>query len=226
MQLLTDYHQWYDGIFDAEPPVFHRQAFSRGGLSKRQQFALFESLSLSVPRHGVVRELAAVLTAPALDCPLPPEAVAEVRVVVYVDELAHGGRGKRLLPLAEALASCPDAYGSLFHPSAAGARAVRLARFGRLAFWLEQRGQTGDWRSNREDSERVLSRCRTGSPNPIPRVLWAIDFVASAVGLLAVDFNTAPDLTTLGESRVLEPGEVAEELAWVQRAHPEHLRQF
>jgi hypothetical protein len=99
-------------------------------------------------------------------------------------------------------------------------------RFGRLILWLDQRGRTDDWRSNREDAERVLDRRRTDSPNPIPRVLWAIDFVVSATGLLAVDFNTAPDLTTAGEAGRLEAAEVAEELAWAQRTHPEHLRQF
>ena len=228
MQLLTDYPQWYDGIFDASPPVFHRQAFTRGGLSKRRQFALFESLGLPVPRHGVVREVVSALTTPALGCPLPPEAVAELRLVVYVDEFAHGGNGKRLLPLAEALVAFPEAYSSVFHlpPPGGRARTFRLARVGRLVFWLEQRGEAGDWRSNRQDTERVVSCRRTELPNPIPRVLWAIDFVVSADGLLAVDFNTAPDLSTLGECGVLDTKDVAAELEWAQRMTPDLLRQF
>lgn len=228
MQLLTDYAQWYDGIFDATPPEFHRRAFTRGGLSKRRQFELFDSLGLAVPRHGTVRDLGAALTAASLGCPPPPEALAEVRLVVYLDELAHAGEGKQLVTLAEAQTRFPDAYASVFQspPSGAGGRSLRLARLGSRVFWLEQRSESGDWRSNRRDVERVLSRHRSECPNPIPRVLWAIDFVVSEGGLLAVDFNTAPDLSTLGEAGVLTSEEVAAELDFAQRTNPEHLSQF
>jgi hypothetical protein len=57
-------------------------------------------------------------------------------------------------------------------------------------------------------------------------VLWAIDFLPAADGLLAVDFNTAPDLTTLGETGALSADAVAAELAWVWETNPEHLAQF
>lgn len=226
MRLVTDYRQWYDGIFNEAPPVFHRQAFTAGGLTKRRQFALFESLGLRVPRHGTVRELVAQLASASLGFPPPPEALADLRLVVYLDELAHRGEGKQLLPLNEAAAAYPERYGAVFHPPQTTGKAWRLARLGRLSFWLEQQARSGDWRSNRDDSERLLGRCRTDAPNPIPRALWAIDFVVSPDGLLAVDFNTAPDLAILGETGALAPSEVADELAWVSQTHPEQLAQF
>ncbi len=226
MQLLTDYSQWYDGSFDGTPPLFERHAFTRGGLPKRGQFRLFESLGLGVPRHGLVRELAAVLAPELLGLRVPTEIQTDLQLVVYLDELAHRGEGKRLLPVTEALQSYPEHYASVFHPPAGAAVTFRLVRLGRLAFWLRQEGQGDAWRSNRRDSERVLCRQAASLPNPIPRVLWAIDFLSTPHGLLAIDFNTAPELSTLGESGLLEPGEVAAELNHAAQLHPAHLRQF
>lgn len=226
MQLLTDHPQWYDGIFDGTPPVFERQAFTRGGLPKSRQFRLFESLGLGVPRYGLVRELAAALAPEVLGLRAPDEIQTDLRLVVYLDEFAHRGEGKRLLPLAEAVRSYPEHYASVFHPPVGPAVTFRLVRLGRLAFWLRQEGQGDTWRSNQRDVERVLSRQPAGTPHPIPRVLWAIDFLSTAGGLLAIDFNTAPELSTLGESGLLESGEVAAELHHAAKFHPQHLRQF
>ena len=49
MKLLSDYAQWYDQAFDGEGLEFQRMAFTRGGLSKREQFALFDRLGLHSP---------------------------------------------------------------------------------------------------------------------------------------------------------------------------------
>jgi hypothetical protein len=226
MRVLTDYTQWYDGIFDAEPPVFHRQAFTSGGLSKRRQFALFESLGWRTPMHGLVRDLARRLGAPLAGQAPPREAWDQVRLVVYLDELAHRGEGKALLPLAEACERYPHCYASVFHAAAVPATVYRLVRFGRWGGWILQSGPVEAWRSNRDDTERVLVLQRTDAANPIPRVLWAVDFIAGPEGLLALDFNTAPDLEVLGETGALTVRDVADELRWAASAAPEHLRQF
>ncbi len=58
------------------------------------------------------------------------------------------------------------------------------------------------------------------------RVLWAVDFIPSAEGLLAVDFNTAPDLTALGESGLLTAKEVRAELEAAALISPACMAQF
>lgn len=223
MRILTDFAQWYDGIFDAEGPTFHRMAFTRGGLPKREQLALFERLGLSTPPHGRVRELAAI------EAPFGGSARwrREVSCVVYEDELAHQGQGKRLVSLAEALDSHPDAYASLYFPPRSGAGGVNLrhARVGRVGAWIRQVSRD-DWRSNQHDEEEVLERTTHREPSPIPRVLWAIDFLPTPSGLLAIDLNTAPDLDSLGESGLLTADEIRVELERASAETPTWLAQL
>ena len=225
MKLCTDFAQWYDPAFNDKGPEFHRMAFTRGGLAKRGQFALFDRLGLRSPPHGPVRELAARNHLP--DAWQFPGAAwsAEVDAVVYLDELQHGGNGKVKMPLAEAVANHPDHYATLFVPSTNPAVILRHVRFGRLGFWLRQQGGE-DWRSNRADHETVVGRSAHAEPNPLPRVLWAIDFLPAATGLLAIDFNTAPDLATLAEAGVVTVDEFLAELQFAAVAAPESLRQF
>lgn len=225
MKLLTDFAQWYDSLFNGEGPEFQRMAFTRGGLAKREQFALFERLGLRSPPHGLVRELASRPHLPDA-WQLPGAAwTAEVEVVVYLDELQHAGNGKVKLPLAEALARHPGHYATLFVPLANPAVILRHVRFGRLGFWLRQQGGE-DWRSNRADHEKLVGRSTHAEPNPLPRALWAIDFLPAPDGLLAIDFNTAPDLTTLGEAGVVTADEFLAELRFAGATAPESLRQF
>jgi hypothetical protein len=72
----------------------------------------------------------------------------------------------------------------------------------------------------------VLERRPLSAPNPVERVLWAVDFVPAAEGLLAVDFNTAPDLTSLGESGLVTEAEVRSELEAAAASAPRSLEQF
>jgi hypothetical protein len=57
-------------------------------------------------------------------------------------------------------------------------------------------------------------------------VMWAIDFIPTSHGLGAIDFNTAPELLTLGETGTVKPEEIRIELEAAASGHPEHLRQF
>lgn len=226
MRLLSDYSQWYDGLFNDQPPDFHRFAYSRGGLAKSAQFQLFHSLGLKTPPFGRVLLLSQNLSNPVTGLAAPPCLSADIQCVVYLDEYAHSGHGKILMPLSEALEKHPDCFASLYVPTTLRPVILRLARFGQWAFWLRQQGCSGQWRSNLQDSEVVLGKAHCATPNPIPRVVWAIDFVPSAFGLLAVDFNTAPELSTLGEMGVLNTSEIEQELLRVAASCPEHLRQF
>jgi hypothetical protein len=199
-------------------------AFTRGGLSKRRQLDLLESLGFRTPAHGPAAELEVRLRQ-GLAGVGPPAAADHVRCVVYHDELAHRGEGKEVLRLAEAARRFPDTLAAVFHEPQLPGLSFRFIRFGRLGFWQRQQSQGGDWRSNQRDIESVLERQWLPGSNPVERVLWAVDFVPAAEGLLAVDFNTAPDLATLGESGWVTVDEVRRELETAS-ATPRCLDQF
>ena len=226
MQLLTDFPQYYDGIFDGSGPVFHRMAFSRGGLSKRRQFAMFEQLGFTTPPHGPVSDLVTRGRAPEWLGPAPEQWLEEVHCVVYVDELLHGGQGKVRLSLAEAARQYPETYASIYSPPVARAVNFRHVRLGGIGVWLRQTGGANEWKSNRGDTETVLERTHHSGPPPIPRVLWAIDFIPTPSGLCAIDFNTAPELVTLGETGTVSPDEIRAELEKAAAEFPSHLNQF
>lgn len=227
MRLITDYTQYYDGGFDGQGLAFHRLAFGRGGLSKREQFALFTRLGLATPPHGVVRELAERLALPSIwGCELQAAWRQEIELVVYEDEFAHAGAGKRRLALKQALLECPELFASLFMPPVQRAVNFRHVRIGRIGVWLRQEGGAGEWRSNRQDHETVLERTTHRGPPEISRAMWAIDFIPAPAGLLAVDFNTAPELVTLGETHVVSAGEILAELEWAGTQNPASLNQY
>ena len=226
MQILTDYKQWYDGIFDGEAPVFERMAFTRGGLRKREQFALFTSLSCPTPPNGIVTDLAARLDMPYLGVSIPPLFKTDIQCIVYLDEYSHRGEGKKLMMLSEAVSSYPNHYGCLFIPQSGPPLAYRMVRFGDWVFWMRQTGDPASWQSNRRDHETVIEKQQVNHPNPVHRVLWAIDFLPTPFGLLAIDFNTAPELSTLGETGSLTVVEVAKELANAFKRNPQLLKQL
>lgn len=224
MRLRSDHVQWYDGIFDGRGPTFHRVAYEPGGLAKREQLALFDRLGLSTPPHGIIRELARTRVPWGCD---PALWQREVECVVYEDEHLHRGLGKHKMTLADAVALHPDRYASLFIASGARATSFRHVRFGRIGIWLRYVARPGEWRTNVDaEEEEVVGVARDLEPAPIPRVLWAIDFVPSVLGLLALDFNTAPELRALGESGLVRDDELHEELKRAAAERPEHLAQL
>lgn len=226
MQLITDHEQFYDTVFDRSGPEFHRLAFTRGGLTKKAQFALFESLGLQTPPHGSISELAERLQTGLEARAVSAALSAHYQCVVYGDELAHRGEGKELLTFIEAQSRDPETFASIFIPQNGPPVSFRLIRFGRLIFWTRQQGENGAWRSNQRDEETFLGRGFAQGANPIARVLWAIDFIPGPLGLLAVDFNTAPELTTLSQCGALAPNEALAELVFAAEHAPEHLKQF
>lgn len=227
MRLITDYPQYYDAIFDGTGPEFHRMAFGRGGLSKRAQFELFERLGLATPPHDTVAELAARFPAPQVwGSSLDPWWGETVELVVYEDEFAHGGGGKNRMPIGKAVQEFPQAFASLYIPPARAAINFRHVRIGRIGIWLRQEGGAGEWRSNRQDTEKILVRSYHPESFPVPRAMWAIDFIPAAFGLMAIDFNTAPELSTLGETSTVSALEILSELTYCGSKNPASLQQF
>lgn len=217
LALDSDFRDYYDHWFDlvgveATGAVLKRQ--TRQGLSKREQFTLFEKIGFRVPLHGCVSDVA-------------PKAIPSW-LVVYYDEMAHCGEGKRLWRRPDfALEYVPNLYCSVFVPStdepASHAISKRLLAVGNRMWWL--RYESNNWMSNHAENVEVavvgeaLPRQQYAAEAGLDfshlseYPLFAIDFVEAKDGqMMAIDFNSAPGLKGTGMEDVLPSKEVVDSI--------------
>ena len=155
----------------------------------------------------------------------------DTRVVVYIDPLAHGGQGKALLRLWHARERFPEAYASVFEERAVSSFGVavswRLLCLGERRIWVcytarnTRRGAPPPWMSNVADEVRVRTELVPDDLRKLrlPFPAWSVDWVQGEGGkLLAMDLNTAPDLSAEFYRRRFPPRVVYGEIArWFDR---------
>jgi len=203
--LESDFLDCYDHWFERRERA--RRIWIRHtarGPVRRAAIREMERAGLAVPEHGTVRELERRLG-------------GEAGLVVYVDEGAHRGEGKRRMRAADAMRAYAGHYATRFVESAAlGGRAVslRYLQIGGLCWWLRYEGRGGAdvWMSNAAPEVEVTL---LGNAQPAERVgyealagrypLFAVDHVLDGARLLAVDLNTAPQIRGTGVERMVRP---------------------
>lgn len=205
---LDYYDHWFAGRWETADAVLDRR--SRTELSRESQFWIMEQQGLHTPYHGYL-----------------PDAVGagfdlDAYYVVYTDPYAHRGEGKVRVSLREAYKKYPDAYCSKWVSGSYSRRmepmSYRLLGVGDQMYTLRYEGSPLEWRSNYGDGVDVTWERGWGiedqvdfnSDNPFPEYpLWAVDFVSNQWGeLVAVDFNTAPQIRGTG----IEDGIRSEEI--------------
>lgn len=203
LQLKTDFHDYYDHWFDREGQVFERM--SRSGMSRREMFNFLENIGVKTPPYGTPGQVFNSLS----DDEKELEKLAQenhinlIDVVVYLDENAHRGEGKILMPLIKAIKEYPDTFCSQYFPSLRfGAISLRYLQIGDKIFWL--RYASNDWRSNYGDVNiEVLAQEKDGFHPRIDLPLFAVDFVYGFDRLYAIDFNVAPGIKGTGVEDIL-----------------------
>lgn len=191
VKLLSNFHDYYDHAFDSTGCEFRR--FTWEGLSRPAMLMFLAHSGMNPPKHGRVRDLAQEVD----------------RLVVYLDERAHRGEGKLLLPAKQALDEHPDCYASEYIEGPP--ESVRLLQVGMMR-WMLFYKSNDTWRSNvgEEVSIKIESE-HVGYHSSIMAPLFAIDFVAGKDGLLyGIDFNIAPGLQWTGIEERAKPEDVAE----------------
>lgn len=204
MRLESDFTDWYDFAFSKTGPLFRRM--SKGGPTRSLVFRWLAAHGYQVPIHGKVSEV--FLMKPNLT----QEPVYEKRqVVVYLDERAHRGEGKVLLPIRDAYTKHPDSLCSLYCPSYDSHESVsyRLLQIGDRRWWLRYRS-FGNWQSNHGEGD-IHCYGELTKQWAIPLPLYAIDFVQAHDGsYLAIDFNKAPGLQFTGLEKSIQGGEIVD----------------
>lgn len=201
MRLESDFTDWYDHAFSKSGPLYRRM--SKGGPTRSFVFRWLTAHGYQVPISGKVSEV--FMMKPNLT----REPVYEKRqVVVYLDERAHRGEGKVLLPIRDAFQRYPDSFCSLYCPcDLHESISYRLLHIGDRRWWLRYRS-FDNWQSNCGEGDihcyGELVRQWT-----IPVPLYAIDFVQAHDGShLAIDFNKAPGLQYTGLDKFMQGHEI------------------
>lgn len=198
IRLISDFIDVYDPWFDQNPnlPIFRRVV--KDGIGRPAQLSLMALFGLPVPPHGPVWALA--------DCRCS-------HLVLYKDVHAHWGEGMILLPKDEALIKWPEFYASGYiEPTEGKAVSYRYISIGGVEFWLKCRS-TDAWRSNcgRVDVQLLFREEWPKLTFEIPQFapLFALDFVLSDSGLVAVDYDSAPLIRGTGIEKYMRPEAIA-----------------
>lgn len=183
VKLKSDFVDYYCHWADRDGYEFIRMA--HGGPSRPEQFNILAGAGIELPPYGRVEKWYA-----------DPAAL----LVVYLDEMAHRGEGKRLVQAGEAIKDHPGCLATRWIGEPG--QSYRCLRIGYREYWLSYHSET-DWRSNAGDVEVKLL---LEPLYAIPRLhypLYAIDFVTDGDKMYAVDLNVAPGLSGTGIEEVL-----------------------
>ena len=207
--IRSDFRDYYDPAAPPRPtdPALVLERFADGGPSRRFQHRLLVDYGFAVPDFGdaasVTRRGAGTL-------------------VLYDDERAHRGEGKRLVTAATLTGPDLGRYAARYFPPASGqATSTRLLAVGSWLCVLRYESDDG-WRSNvgdvtvtfREAGPLTSETLQRYAPDarPLGAPLWAVDLVDAEPGPLAVDLNLAPRLAGTGVEQLATATEVVAEL--------------
>lgn len=193
------YDHWFAGSWDKSDIVFERFTYSK--TSKLEDFILLKSLGFCIPKIGTVSQLDAML----LD--------KFSKVVVYLNDHAHAGEGKRLLSLESALVLYPNHFASeyIINKDYEYSESYRYLRVGSKTFWLKYVSYD-DWRSNCGDVDISIIDFDVNLTVPQLNPLFAIDFIKTNNKLIALDYNSSPGLKWTGVEDIMTGKEVFNEI--------------
>ena len=209
VKLKSDFHDYYDDWFDLEGIPFER--YSRQGKGRKAALDFLTEIGLRTPPYGTPQEVIVQIYPRLLEREqeLQKDSKYLLSTVVYLDENAHRGEGKILMPLHEAKSKYFNHLCTLFIPPLPGKSiSMRHIQIGKKVFWLRYISRD-DWRSNCGDVEIEVIRQEMDGYHPqIHHPLFAIDYIANTEEMLAVDLNVSPGLRGTGIENILSGEEV------------------
>lgn len=214
--LKTDFIDYYDHWFDREGTVFER--LTRQGMNRKEMLDYLSSLGFKAPPYGTPSKILMQIDSRLLELEELSREKDDhsLEVVIYLDEFAHRGEGKILMPLYKAIEEYPKHLCSLFIPSPGAAISFRYLQVGDKNFWLKYTSKN-DWRSNYGDVDITVLSQNKGYHHKIHLPLFATDFIVNTHEMFAIDFNTAPQIKHTGVENLLPAKEAAEAIKAVLR---------
>jgi hypothetical protein len=197
LKLISDFWDYYDHWFDIDGQPFYRK--SRSGMDRIEMFEFLVEHKIPTVPNGYLNDMM-------------KKYELNQEIVVYEDLDAHRAEGKIKMTIKDALKKYGNVYCSLYIPDNPGL-STRHLRIGDKNCCLIY--QSKDWRSNYSDVEIKVMGVWEGSnyETNIEYPLYAIDYVKdNNKGLLAVDFNIAPQIKCTGIEDIIPAKEIVEQI--------------
>ena len=213
VKLLSDFKDYYDGVFDPDGQVFFRNRFRKG--SKRQVLntlsRIFSGGGFSVIPHGLVLEMPSIIkNFYKTQEPIDDFLVVSSRLVVYTEGT------KLLAPIGVATELYPKEFSTLyiFTWPFSGSSSIRWLQIGRIVVILKYISYTS-WNSREGEVDVIVKRIwRVEDPIKLfGSPIFAIDFVSDGKRLYALDMEVNPVLQGTGVEDYISPEEVKEEVS-------------
>ena len=195
VKLVSDFRDFYDIWFDRDAKfVFER--ITTSGLSRGAMLNFLKNSKVRTVRFGTCEEM---------------YMTGCKDVVVYTDTHSHRGENKVLMSASNANMSMPNYLCSEYIGFEKGV-SIRHLQLGEYWFKLQYKSKD-DWRSNcGTDVDIEMLNTGFGYHETIKAPIFAIDFVKSEQGLLAVDYNIAPGCGWTGVNEIVSAKEIADSI--------------
>lgn len=191
LKIESDFTDYYDYLSVNDGYSYRYVRNYKDSLPKGKDLAELRRLGIATVQVGSVRELNSMYK----------------QLVVYTDVTKHRGEGKVIMDSHEAILTYPTSLASPYIEN--GGITNKFLQIGSRRFRVVLENvyplKTG----------RVLSldEIQPDYNYSVRLPIFSIDYISTAYGLIAVDFNTVQELKTLGIDRIMQPYEVVSEIS-------------
>lgn len=190
LKIESDFSDYYDFLSVNEGYIAKYVRKYSNSLHKNQAIAELRKLGVSTIPIGSVRQLQSL----------------HKQLVVYTDVTKHKGEGKVIMESYEAMLSYPTCLASPYFENSGITNKFLQIGCRRFRIVLENSSPLKTGRILSIDEIQPSYNYLVGLP------IFSIDYIDTAYGMLAVDFNTVQDLQSLNMYTILQPHEVINEV--------------
>lgn len=196
LRVESDFKDYYDNLTVSKAAVTYRR-FTSDNLPRDKVFRRLLGLNVKTVPFGQVKELAGQYT----------------KLVVYTDITKHNREGKVVLQGSEALLLYPNKLASAYLDRVE-AVTYKVLCIGKrmLRLVLEDESIDGKTVELPKGKVKNIEIVKYDFESLIREPIFSIDYIPTADGLVAVDFNSVENLGKLGINKVIDGEYVVKEV--------------
>lgn len=198
IKIESDFTDYYDCISDSSAASIYKR--QRSKISRGQALKYLRSIGINTIQLKAAREFDA-------GCK---------KLVVYTDQLMHGGKGKIVVDVEEARNFYPNQLASQYYMDNLGV-SIKYLQIGSLRYRLTMKLSNSIELSSNEviGVEKLQSSLNFLIGKPI----FSIDYISNGREMIATDFNDVERLEGIGLNQFIAPEIVVAEIKQSLRAY-------